>query len=297
MTAVQNPSKHLTDIPQALLTAVTGDASPIDMQTAKVALLHFQEAEKDYKAWEQAAKIFNIEVPLKEDNAIANRVKIYQDAIESYYAHLNDAFLHQLNVTLKETEGMDYDQEARKKLSSVPQYKELEPLSHSKHNEAIRKFICENKDADIFDNFLFGSVGKPLLLEMLLDEGVKPAKIESPFITQCDMESLAWTTLISFNPNFPTDLGFCKLILKYHRIDTQGLTYLLWLACQSQDQGSEAQQLQVIQFLLSQGAQLNTKFISEYPLLGEKGPLSFINDTIRNSKKQILEFLLKAEGV
>ncbi len=298
--SIQNSSLDFTDFPKALSEALPRQLSSTDAKVQTVV---------DWHAWETAAKTLHIDVdaainliaePEEKDGADENgsteKSKIYQNAIDSHYQYLNDAFLLELNKAKEEIEGMDYDSESIAKfIASIPEEKNAGPLSHAKYNKTLREFIHANRNAEIFDPIIFGAIENLQLLQMLIEEGVKPNVPPLPEGTRCDdKEALGWAILISTKPDFPSNPEFCKLILNNHHIDPQGLTYLLWLVCQSPDSDSETEQLEVIKFLLSKGASWDVSLLAAYPpiaLSNTEEPLTFVNDSILNDKKEIRDFM------
>lgn len=183
-----------------------------------------------------------------------------------YYKTLNEAFFAQLAIAKEESEGLNYDFKSLEK--ALSKFKDEGSSSYEECNQNLRDFIHANKENEILAEMLFESVAdgtKFSLFKMLLKEGVKPETITLPFKTDCDLESLGWVTLITFNPENYSNLDFFKLVLKYHPIDAQGLTYILWLMCQKAKEGFKDQEIEVMKFLLSKGATWDATSIAEYP--------------------------------
>lgn len=286
MSQVQNTSNYFTGIPEALFQAFF-DLSPTERKISEMTATYFLDFVNDWHNWEKAVKALNIKLEPLHLNARsgekvpAEKINVYQHAIETYYQGINDAFIHHLNLARDEMRGQDYDMNALETLlESLPEFRDQGPLSHAKYHQALRRFISANREADVFDLMLFGSLDNLSLLKMLLEEGTKPSTQELPIETNCDMDSLNWASLLTNIPDFPLKLDFSKLILKHGSIDTQGLTYLLWIACQYsyEDERSKGQQQESIKFLRSIGATWDIKLISDYPpilLTNGEGPLTF----------------------
>lgn len=162
-----------------------------------------------------------------------------------------DAFNALVMRAEKENKGLGYNYDDFQK--DMPMFKKLNDL---------RRWIHEQRNNPILSDLLYWAAyqQKFPILKMLIREGVKPEQLDMPGANPSDLESLAWTTLITAHPNNHSNLDFLKLIVDNYPINKKGLTYLLWLLSQSGENESDA-----TSFLVSKGAVRNADLIKDFP--------------------------------
>lgn len=281
---IQN--NYYDSLPDSLLTALLHEKNP-DLAKKK-----FKEISQDWHVWYDAAKELNADVKkIQQDdpNPRTTLVKC-QEAINAHYKKINDSFEY-LYLLAQDEVGTDPSN------SGFPENEKQGILAEAKYHKILLDYIKLHNNEVLFDTILFKSVKNYDVLKMLLEDGVEPIApndLEGGEQDGWDVKSLVWALLVSANEDFPVDLKYCKLILDSHTLDTQAMTFLLWCACQYNDDGSEGKQIEVLDYLVSKGAVWDLAILKHYsPItsLGYHLPESFAHHNITASRPSVAEYI------